>query len=93
MDYLQTNNIYLKIDYQPMIAHNKVMIIDSNIVATGSYNYTYRAQEKNAENILIIKDAGVAKHYIANWYARDKASVSIEKYRTLNIKPASFVAH
>lgn len=35
--------------------HNKFCIIDSNIVITGSYNWSFKAR-MNDENILIIKD-------------------------------------
>lgn len=34
--------------------HNKYMVIDSDIVITGSYNYTYYAETLNEENIVRI---------------------------------------
>jgi phosphatidylserine/phosphatidylglycerophosphate/cardiolipin synthase-like enzyme len=45
------------IDDQHAIAHNKVMVIDSTTILTGSFNFTKAAEEKNAENLLVIKDA------------------------------------
>ena len=36
--------------------HNKFCIIDDKILINGSYNWTYFAESKNSENILIIKD-------------------------------------
>ena len=45
------------IDDQHAIAHNKVMVIDSATIITGSFNFTKAAEEKNAENLLVIKDA------------------------------------
>ena len=36
--------------------HNKFCIIDGQILVNGSYNWTYYAEEKNRENILIIKN-------------------------------------
>ena len=36
--------------------HNKFCIIDSRIVITGSYNYTYFAETINNENIVVFKD-------------------------------------
>ncbi len=48
-------------------AHNKIMIIDREIVITGSFNYTYPAESKNAENILIIRSGDLAKIYADNW--------------------------
>ena len=43
------------------------MIIDKNIVITGSFNFTKSAECKNAENLLIIKSDEIAKLYIENW--------------------------
>lgn len=37
--------------------HNKFAIIDGKILITGSYNWTASAEERNRENILIIKNA------------------------------------
>lgn len=45
----------------------KVMIIDQETVITGSFNFTRAAEEKNAENLLIIKSKELAKIYIDNW--------------------------
>lgn len=42
------------IDDKHAIAHNKVMIIDKEIVITGSFNFTKAAEERNAENLLIL---------------------------------------
>jgi phosphatidylserine/phosphatidylglycerophosphate/cardiolipin synthase-like enzyme len=43
------------IDHNHAIAHNKVMIIDQNVLITGSYNFTNQAESENAENLVIIK--------------------------------------
>lgn len=64
-------------DDKVAIAHNKVMIIDDTIVITGSFNFTKAAQQKNAENVLIIDDANLAKKYTENWFSRQKASTKI----------------
>ena len=36
--------------------HNKFCVIDDKILINGSYNWTYFAESKNSENILIIKE-------------------------------------
>jgi hypothetical protein len=36
--------------------HNKYCIIDETIVLNGSYNWTYFAENKNFENVMIFKD-------------------------------------
>jgi phosphatidylserine/phosphatidylglycerophosphate/cardiolipin synthase-like enzyme len=43
------------IDAHHAIAHNKVMIVDSRTIVTGSFNFTNQAENENAENLLIIK--------------------------------------
>jgi phosphatidylserine/phosphatidylglycerophosphate/cardiolipin synthase-like enzyme len=44
--------------------HEKTMILDDEIVITGSANLTYSAYEKNRELIVIIKNKGVAKKFL-----------------------------
>lgn len=49
-------------------AHNKVMILDGALLISGSYNFTYAAQFKNAENIMLIKNAPqLIAQYTQNW--------------------------
>ena len=56
------------IDAKHAIAHNKIMIIDGATVITGSFNFTKAAEEKNAENLLVIKgNAELVKKYLANF--------------------------
>ncbi len=45
------------------LMHNKFCIIDSQIVITGSYNWSYKA-ENNIENIIINEDGVLAKQFI-----------------------------
>ena len=77
--FFNNHGINPSIDYKPAIAHNKIMIIDDAVI-TGSFNFTKAAQEKNAENVLIIHDAGLAKKYIANWQNRMTESMSVSQY-------------
>lgn len=56
-----------KMDAAHPIAHNKIMIIDGETVITGSFNFTKQAEEKNAENLLVIRDKNLAARYIENW--------------------------
>ena len=72
--YLYNQGIPVVIDYRPAIAHNKVMIIDQQMLITGSFNYTKAAQARNAENLLIIRDTRLAQSYLANWNKRYQQS-------------------
>ena len=55
------------IDSRHAISHNKIIIIDKETVITGSFNFTKAAEEKNAENLLIIRNKKLAEAYIDNW--------------------------
>jgi phosphatidylserine/phosphatidylglycerophosphate/cardiolipin synthase-like enzyme len=43
------------------------MAIDGEVVITGSFNFTKAAEEKNAENLLVIHDKNLASLYTKNW--------------------------
>lgn len=66
-DFITHAGITTLIDAKHAIAHNKVMVIDGLVLITGSFNFTKAAEEKNAENLLIIRDKELADKFIANW--------------------------
>jgi phosphatidylserine/phosphatidylglycerophosphate/cardiolipin synthase-like enzyme len=43
------------------------MILDEEIVITGSYNWTMAAEKDNSENLLVIRDPHLARLYTAHW--------------------------
>ena len=45
---------YFSDNYNPM--HNKFCVIDNKTLINGSYNWTYYAENRNRENILVIKE-------------------------------------
>lgn len=65
---LLKNGVQPLIDAQHAIAHNKVMVIDSRTVITGSFNFTNQAEVQNAENLLILDDyPDLVDHYRKNF--------------------------
>jgi phosphatidylserine/phosphatidylglycerophosphate/cardiolipin synthase-like enzyme len=65
--FLVNAGIRTLIDDQHAVAHNKVIVINSATVITGSFNFTKAAEEKNAENLLVIKEApALVQAYAAN---------------------------
>jgi phosphatidylserine/phosphatidylglycerophosphate/cardiolipin synthase-like enzyme len=54
------------------------MIIDQSTVITGSFNFTKAAEEKNAENLFIIKSKELAGIYIDNWKKHQEHSERYE---------------
>jgi phosphatidylserine/phosphatidylglycerophosphate/cardiolipin synthase-like enzyme len=72
--YLTNAGIPVWVDTTVAIAHNKVMVIDRAVVITGSFNFTASAQYRNAENLLVLDDPGLAAQYRANWQRRQAVS-------------------
>jgi phosphatidylserine/phosphatidylglycerophosphate/cardiolipin synthase-like enzyme len=73
-DFLLHAGIATGIDARHAIAHNKVMILDGGTVITGSFNFSKAAEENNAENLLVIRDAKIAEIYTQNWRAHAEHS-------------------
>jgi phosphatidylserine/phosphatidylglycerophosphate/cardiolipin synthase-like enzyme len=69
---LHSAGIEVRLETRYGSAHNKILLIDVEgnhpVVITGSYNFTFSAQARNAENVLILRDNAVlARAYLANW--------------------------
>jgi phosphatidylserine/phosphatidylglycerophosphate/cardiolipin synthase-like enzyme len=78
-DFLRNEGVPTLIDAQHPIAHNKIMVIDGYLVLTGSFNFTKAAEEKNAENLLVINDPDLAGKYLENWQAHERHSEPFDR--------------
>ena len=74
---LKNKGIPVWIDETVTIAHNKVMVIDEQMVITGSYNFTNAAENRNAENVLFIQSKELANQYRSYWENRKEGSKSL----------------
>jgi phosphatidylserine/phosphatidylglycerophosphate/cardiolipin synthase-like enzyme len=73
-DFLADQGVPTKIDAKHAIAHHKIVLIDGEIIITGSFNFTKAAQEKNAEHVLSIRAQALAAQYTQNWQAHAQHS-------------------
>lgn len=67
-------------------AHNKVILIDPQseqcAVVTGSYNFTWSARNRNAENLLILRgNRQLAAAYLENWKRHRAQAMPYEQFR------------
>jgi phosphatidylserine/phosphatidylglycerophosphate/cardiolipin synthase-like enzyme len=74
--------VWLETKYQN--AHNKIIVIDADMpgatVITGSFNFTWTAQHKNAENVLIArKNPALAARYAQNWERHRQDAIAYRK--------------
>jgi phosphatidylserine/phosphatidylglycerophosphate/cardiolipin synthase-like enzyme len=70
---LTNAGIPVRLDARHAAAHNKVLVIDADAadcaVITGSFNLTYAAEDKNAENVLLLRgNRLLCAAYRDNWY-------------------------
>ena len=100
-DFLVNMGVPTFIDARHAIAHNKIMIIDGATVITGSFNFTKSAEQKNAENLLVIRSPELAAKYTTNWkdhlahseeYAVRERGYSETMRSTEQVNPAPAVA-
>ena len=63
-DYLLTCGVDVKGDARYPIMHDKFIVVDGKHVETGSFNYSFAAAERNAENAIVMwNNADMATRY------------------------------
>jgi len=53
----------VRLDGNPGQMHHKVIIVDGERVAFGSYNFSYSAESRNDENLVIVHDPAFAAQF------------------------------
>ena len=64
---LRTAGISVRTDTNTRYMHNKVMIVDGEIVITGSCDYSETAEIFNNENLIVIKSTSIGSAYEAEF--------------------------
>ena len=75
--YACTNGISAWVDSKHAIFHDKYMVVDHKKVITGSFNYSQSAENRNAENVIVLQDVTLAKQYEADWAVHQAHSVKL----------------
>jgi phosphatidylserine/phosphatidylglycerophosphate/cardiolipin synthase-like enzyme len=83
-------------DNESGLLHHKYLIVDADfprgdpLVATGSYNWTNKAEYENDENCLIVHDALIANQYLQEFAARYRNAGGTAEFMTgLEEKPGT----
>ncbi len=63
-DRLQNAGLDIRLDGNDHNMHDKIIIIDEQIVITGSYNFSSNAEKRNDENIVILHNPALAQLYL-----------------------------
>jgi len=64
---LKQSGIPVKIDHSRHHMHHKFGIIDSRIIFTGSFNWTYSASNHNQENLLVTSNFDIVTQYTGQY--------------------------
>lgn len=60
---LRTSGIPVKVENYAGKVHSKSIIIDDKYIIAGSMNFSNSGENKNDENVLIVEDERLARHY------------------------------
>jgi phosphatidylserine/phosphatidylglycerophosphate/cardiolipin synthase-like enzyme len=82
LELLVKNKIPVWLETRYRHAHNKILVIDASsthpVVVTGSYNFTWGAQNMNAENLLIFRDnRNLTERFAKNWERHWQQSIPL----------------
>jgi phosphatidylserine/phosphatidylglycerophosphate/cardiolipin synthase-like enzyme len=55
--------VHVCLDANPRNMHHKVIVIDDEIVVTGSFNFSTSADKSNDENVVIFKNAEINRRF------------------------------
>jgi phosphatidylserine/phosphatidylglycerophosphate/cardiolipin synthase-like enzyme len=80
VNFLANQRIPVRLNDNYAIMHHKFMVIDAKSVQLGSFNYSAAAVDKNAENVLLLKDVpGIASRYLEEWNRLWDESIDVER--------------
>ena len=66
--FLANEGVPVRINARYALQHNKFIVADDATVQTGSFNYTSSAASRNAENVLVVRDApALGAQYAREW--------------------------
>ncbi len=91
--FLVQKEINVRISSNNYIMHNKFAIIDNRILLTGSYNWTFSANNRNDENLMVIDDPEIIEIFQNQFVNLWTNKYSLERTRQLyEIAKADFLS-
>ncbi len=81
--FLVQRGIKTRISSNNYIMHNKFAIIDNRLLLTGSYNWTFSANNRNDENLMVIDDPEIIEIFQNQFVNLWTNKYSLERTRQL----------
>jgi len=80
LTFLANQGVPVHLNDRCAILHHKFMVVDSVQVETGSFNYSASAVDRNAENVLVLRDVPeLAAQYATEWHRLWNEGEALEK--------------
>ena len=70
INHVKRAGVMVYIDTKPAISHSKIITFDRKSVLTGSYNFSNAAENRNAENVVLLVSPELANMYEDNFASR-----------------------
>ena len=80
VNFLANHGVPVRLNDKYAIMHHKFMVIDGISVQLGSFNYSASAVDKNAENVLLLKNVpDIASRYTDEWNRLWSEGIDVKK--------------
>jgi len=77
--FLANQGVPVRVNSRYAIFHHKFMVFDNRHLETGSFNYSAAAVDRNAENVLLLKDVPeIAEIYAREWQRLWNESIEVK---------------
>lgn len=83
-EFIRRGGIFRILKKEEGFLHHKFCVIDNIITITGSYNWTYYAETRNHENVLVIENKDISNSYISEFMKLNIKIKPLEKYQQLS---------
>lgn len=69
------------------LMHDKFCVFGNSVVWTGSFNFTYEADTKNEENVIVLEDPGLAARFETQFHRMKKSgAIPYEEFLKMQSK-------
>ena len=84
--YIEKGGTIRFMNTRTLLMHNKFCVFDNQVLITGSYNWTYSAETRNAENIIVTDDINVCNAFNSQFSKLWRDLPEVEKFSHIEFK-------
>ncbi len=84
--YIEKGGTIRFMNTRTLLMHNKFCVFDNQVLISGSYNWTYSAETRNAENIIVTDDINVCNAFNSQFSKLWRDLPEVEKFSHIEFK-------